>query len=965
MLPHHSFSSPLSPNPPALLPSDSLSPTASTDTLKRQLTERQRQLETSSNGIGRNVLVRQINQLQERIRDETNDPSKTDELPPLTREKLKSLERDLTAYRAFPSTSQTLRKEKRTGLDPIPSPSTSLSPHDIILPPPPTGSTPTKRRSKIPNKDRRNTDIEFATEIGQGLLLEVRKMQSLLQEKEEQLRALEIQKADLERSTDLTTKQLRLREETEEKLKEEIWNLELAQQEITLTVTDLQQHLNRATTDQQRALQQVDALQTELEQAQDREERQNVTIDGMKIRHEQDLTSVRRHAANLARDNTEQQKQIENLTREMAILRAQATIGTTSQPNSTPSPSPAPSLSVLECPPTPEPSSPPPMIRRQSIEAETLKTTLGHAHRMVSNLRSNLHREKTEKFELKKLLAESQETIEQLQNDPRLWVDAQVRSHDRKRKPSVPASTNRRRHVRRVRGSTGRSLKEDEGLELYTENPLVRFSEESDSDFDPESLTTPNQSASPVALSMADELNRASQRNSSEIYAGISLGVQTDPIPEPAVSAPMPAIVAKTDAGVQTDTIEPIAIPSSSSTSQTELVVPIESSTQTSKLAPIESSTQTPKATPVESLTQTPNIVVSGETISTQTDLLVAAESISTQTDPHVPLHTLDPLVTATAAGLSQHTLSHQAISTDSLSPIEKSQEEVPEIRAISPDDLGFSPDQFDLYGLDSVGSFGTVTIAPPRPTCSPPASLLIKAHGMLSSASDIQSLDLDTRRQSVSASSVSTTASELPSGSPVDDPHLPHDPMITLITQTMIGDWLWKYTRKTVGGGLSEHRHKRYFWIHPYTRTLYWSIHAPGRDDESRTRSASIEQVSVISDPTINPPGLPNVSILIQTSTRKIKLTAPSMAVHTVWVESLCHLLNRADSEKTDYSQHETEHFHPKNHSEEIESDLDDGLEDVRMCCDGKHHVSKLEKVRADRSTYRQRKSRTALRQG
>lgn len=106
---------------------------------------------------------------------------------------------------------------KTRGLEPLPSPSTSTRQHhDLLpLPPPPSGSTPTKRRSKVPNTDRRNTDIEFATEIGQGLLLEVRKMQALLQDKEEQLTQLTIQKADLERAAEAMAKQLRQREETE------------------------------------------------------------------------------------------------------------------------------------------------------------------------------------------------------------------------------------------------------------------------------------------------------------------------------------------------------------------------------------------------------------------------------------------------------------------------------------------------------------------------------------------------------------------------------------------------------------------------------------------------------------------------------------------------------------------------------------------------------------------------------
>lgn len=61
----------------------------------------------------------------------------------------------------------------------------------------------------------------------------------------------------------------------------------------------------------------------------------------------------------------------------------------------------------------------------------------------------------------------------------------------------------------------------------------------------------------------------------------------------------------------------------------------------------------------------------------------------------------------------------------------------------------------------------------------------------------------------------------------------------LTLLTQTMIGDWMWKYTRKTVGNGYSEKPHKRFCWIHPYTRTLYWSTVEPGIGEaESKAKS-------------------------------------------------------------------------------------------------------------------------------
>lgn len=54
-------------------------------------------------------------------------------------------------------------------------------------------------------------------------------------------------------------------------------------------------------------------------------------------------------------------------------------------------------------------------------------------------------------------------------------------------------------------------------------------------------------------------------------------------------------------------------------------------------------------------------------------------------------------------------------------------------------------------------------------------------------------------------------------------------DQHLATITQTMIGEFLYKYTRKSFSKGHSDQRHKRFFWIHPYTKTLYWSSGDPG----------------------------------------------------------------------------------------------------------------------------------------
>lgn len=109
---------------------------------------------------------------------------------------------------------------------------------------------------------------------------------------------------------------------------------------------------------------------------------------------------------------------------------------------------------------------------------------------------------------------------------------------------------------------------------------------------------------------------------------------------------------------------------------------------------------------------------------------------------------------------------------------------------------------------------------------------------------------------------------------------------MIQAITQTMIGEYLWKYTRSAGRGTLSHSRHKRFFWVHPYTRTLYWSDRDPttaGRA-ELRAKSVAIEAVRVVTDDNPMPPGLHRKSLVIVTPGRSLKFTAPTGQRHETW---------------------------------------------------------------------------------
>ena len=158
--------------------------------------------------------------------------------------------------------------------------------------------------------------------------------------------------------------------------------------------------------------------------------------------------------------------------------------------------------------------------------------------------------------------------------------------------------------------------------------------------------------------------------------------------------------------------------------------------------------------------------------------------------------------------------------------------------------------------------------------------------------------------------SSVSSFASELDARFNITRGQImyPHDiepatdpRMIQAITQTMIGEYLWKYTRKAGRSETSTSRHRRFFWIHPYTRTLYWSEQDPSTAGKNmlKAKSVAIDAVRVISDDNTNPPGLHRKSLVVITPGREVVFTAPTGQRHETWFNALSYLLLRTEQEK------------------------------------------------------------------
>ncbi|OAX79360.1 hypothetical protein ACJ72_06323 [Emergomyces africanus] len=130
----------------------------------------------------------------------------------------------------------------------------------------------------------------------------------------------------------------------------------------------------------------------------------------------------------------------------------------------------------------------------------------------------------------------------------------------------------------------------------------------------------------------------------------------------------------------------------------------------------------------------------------------------------------------------------------------------------------------------------------------------------------------------------------------------LSHPRMIQAITQTMIGEFLWKYTRRTGRSDVSSNnRHQRYFWVHPYTRTLYWSDQDPQAAGklQHKAKSVAIEAVRVVNDDNPYPPGLHRKSLEIVTPGRTVKFTASTSQRHETWFNALSYLLLRTAGEE------------------------------------------------------------------
>ena len=193
-----------------------------------------------------------------------------------------------------------------------------------------------------------------------------------------------------------------------------------------------------------------------------------------------------------------------------------------------------------------------------------------------------------------------------------------------------------------------------------------------------------------------------------------------------------------------------------------------------------------------------------------------------------------------------------------------------------------------------------------------PPLNAADKDNGLLLvERSQLEELIMNERRRPIeSPSDISGLTHDTEVKTDESRGKFQNEKIIISLTQTVIGEYLYKYYNRFGNMG-HKPRHERYFWIHPYTMTLYWSLKNPSKDGKNassdsgsnhKTKGVGIVGVEVVDDPNPYPPGLYNKSIVILTSDGKnVKITCPTQQRHKVWLRSLKYLENAAHSKENE----------------------------------------------------------------
>jgi chromosome segregation ATPase len=201
-----------------------------------------------------------------------------------------------------------------------------------------------------------------------------------------------------------------------ERYKEQNWGLEVTNEELQTSLAESNQFVNKSKIENARLTKQLRMMSEQNDSLKAQVEKTAVASESAKLRHEQDIQTLKRTIASLQRENITYKEKVQSLDSELDIQRSKLSIRSISNDATNRDEKPSVHRKLQDI--TPQASTSTPIkSSNQQLELTTAKQSLTHAHRMINNLRTSLQKEKQEKHELTKLLSDSQETVENLQHE--------------------------------------------------------------------------------------------------------------------------------------------------------------------------------------------------------------------------------------------------------------------------------------------------------------------------------------------------------------------------------------------------------------------------------------------------------------------------------------------------------------------------------------------------------------------
>ncbi|KAI8066596.1 meiotic cell cortex C-terminal pleckstrin homology-domain-containing protein [Gongronella butleri] len=681
---------------------------------------------------------------------------------------------------------------------------------------------------------------QWPPRMGQTALERLQELHDLLEHQRHSLQSMTVEHQDAQQTITRLTSQLRQRADDLESSKEDIWNLELAKQEVCQQVDVLQQKLQRALMEQQRLAQQEANTRQELDALKQQHMHCQDAFD--QARHDKlDLAITKRRLAVLQGRRASTALSSNTNTSDAATANFLADAHHQNHANRMS----MPPLSV-----TPSHSMPPISSKKkeaQQRETVELQASLARAHDTMAGLQAALDNERAKRVQMEQLWRDAQETIEKT----RLEHHHALHANRVNVSEPLPAAT----------GTLPPCLPPSVLL-MSPEQSNIEMSDSEKDDDDGENEKT-----------RIDKINRTTHPMPSLQPLGSMLDTMLDHPPDS-------------------------ALPASAHTQQTTLDNEL---SMANVNAPTKRRLLSMVALPCHS-----NIAISpkidgnaSERSTTPVQPFVLSNSASTSTSPRTSprLSAEDEtnslslsLSLPSAAMLTGKTNQDTELTFGSLLSTESYIYQPLRHRANAIADKDEHEDDYSAQCRTSRSLMQHHQVSAPN-LAPPPSSWRVESSSSPSASTSHLVLSPNLRQ---TASTIHLGVSKDNLATDVQDPHLTNMPAsssnsIRALTTTMIGTWMWKYPRKWVGNGLSHKRQRRFVWLHPYSKTLYWSHHEPGVQEryECHTKSVLVESFMIIDDCPAHVP-----SFYIQAASRSIKIQCMDELSYSAWFKSLKYLL-------------------------------------------------------------------------